>query len=115
MALVFNRVNPAQQEIRKALALSIDRAAIHAVLAQRHGEIAGSLLPGWISGYAFLFSSPQESAATARPAGTAQVTLVLAFDAGDPLAKATADRIAVDARKAGVVIRPMAAAGAGTG
>ncbi len=110
MVLVFNRVNPAQHDMRKALALSIDRAAIHTVLVQRHGEIAAGLLPGWLSGYAFLFSSPPEPAASARSAGTAPVNLALAFDAGDPLAKATADRIAVDARKAGIVIRTTATA-----
>jgi peptide/nickel transport system substrate-binding protein len=113
MALVFNRVNPAQQDMRKALALAIDRAAIQSVLVQRHGEIAGSLLPGWLSGYAFLFSFLQEPGPGVRSAGgSAPVNLLLAYDAADPLAKATAERVAVDARKAQIVIRPTAAAGA---
>ncbi len=106
MALVFNRLSPVQAEVRKALALSIDRAAIHAVLVQKHGDIATSLLPGWLSGYAFLFSAgPEDSIVNRTP-----VSLVLTYDSSDPLAKATADRIAVDARKAGITIRPLAAA-----
>ena len=39
----------------QALSLAIDRAAIVNVLLQRQGEPAGSLLPQWLSGYAFLF------------------------------------------------------------
>jgi peptide/nickel transport system substrate-binding protein len=113
MALVFPRGNPASQEIRKALALSIDRAAIHTVLVQRRGEIAGSLLPGWLSGYAFLFSSLSDPGTAIRAAaGFAPVSLALVFDGTDPLTKATAERIAVDARKAGIAIRPVAATSA---
>ena len=41
--------------LREALALAVDRSAIHTVLLQRQGEISGALLPQWLSGYAFLF------------------------------------------------------------
>ena len=41
--------------MREAVALSIDRTAIHNVLLQKQGEISGALLPRWLSGYAFLF------------------------------------------------------------
>src|SRR4029077_5103281 len=54
MALLFSaRIEDAR--IREALALAVDRSAIHSVLMQRQGEISGALLPQWISGYAFLF------------------------------------------------------------
>lgn len=58
VALVFDRgrANSIDIKTRKALALSIDRSAIHTVLLQRRGEPAESLLPAWLSGYAFLFS-----------------------------------------------------------
>ena len=36
--------------LREALALCVDRAAIHNVLLQRQGEIRGALLPQWLSG-----------------------------------------------------------------
>src|SRR5437879_11719713 len=60
LALVFLRDRPAVQEarLRQAMAFSIDRAAIWSVLLQRQGEVAGGLLPQWLSGYAFLFSTP---------------------------------------------------------
>ena len=57
MGLVFSReVQSAEDgKLREALALSIDREAMNNVLLQGGGEPAGTLLPGWMSGYAFLF------------------------------------------------------------
>jgi len=103
VALVFDRgrSSPVDIRTRKALALAIDRAAIHTVLLQRRGEAAESLLPAWLSGYAFLFSTAREPGA--KPSGAAP--LGLAFDAADPLAKVIAERIAVDCRAAGLPIQ----------
>ena len=54
LALVFSpRFDDARA--REALALAVDRSAIHSVLLQRQGEVSGALLPQWLSGYAFLF------------------------------------------------------------
>src|ERR1041384_1144859 len=54
VALVFGpRVEDAR--VREALALAVDRSAIHTVLLLRQGEITGALLPQWLSGYAFVF------------------------------------------------------------
>ena len=68
LALVFApRFDDAR--VREALALAVDRSAIHAVLLQRQGEISGALLPQWLSGYAFLFpdsARPGARAATGR-------------------------------------------------
>jgi ABC-type transport system substrate-binding protein len=54
LALVFS---PRFDDVRarEALALAVDRSAIHSVLLQRQGEASGALLPQWLSGYAFLF------------------------------------------------------------
>ena len=72
LALVFSaRFDDAR--VREALALAVDRSAIHAVLLQRQGEISGALLPQWLSGYAFLFPTAADLprarslAAGARP------------------------------------------------
>jgi hypothetical protein len=101
IALVFGpRIEDAR--VREALALAVDRAAIHNVLLQRQGEISGALIPQWISGYAFLFPSAADlprarSLAAAVPAGARNLTLA----AED---KAMADRIALNARDAGLTI-----------
>lgn len=98
LALVFSpRVEDAR--VREALALSVDRAAIHAVLLQRQGEISGALLPQWLTGYAFLFPTAQDLprarqlAAGARP---------LSLAPEDPASRAIAERIALNARDAGL-------------
>jgi ABC-type transport system substrate-binding protein len=106
MALVFD---PKVKDpgVREALALAIDRAAIHSVLLQRQGEIAGSLLPQWLSGYAFLFSAAQDlararSLVASLPAGARALTL--GYDAAEPMARSIAERIAVNARDAGLLV-----------
>ena len=67
MALVFSRDSQSAEEgkLRQALALSIDRTAMNDVLLQGGGEPAGTLLPNWLSGYAFLFPTADRS--RARP------------------------------------------------
>lgn len=101
IALVFGpRVEDAR--IREALALSVDRAAIHNVLLQRQGEISGGLLPQWISGYAFLFSTaPDVGRARSLIAGLSAASRTLSLAAED---RAMADRIALNARDAGLLI-----------
>jgi peptide/nickel transport system substrate-binding protein len=93
--------------VRQAVALAVDRSAIHNVLLQRQGEIAGSLLPQWISGYAFLFSTAADLAKARALAGSLPLparTLSLSFE--DPEWRAVADRIALNARDAGLVVSP---------
>jgi ABC-type transport system substrate-binding protein len=97
--------------LRQALAPAIDRAAMHSVLLQRQGEIAGGLLPQWLSGYAFLFPAAPDLAraralAAALPAAARSAPLV--YDPGDPLARSIAERIAVNARDAGITLHPTA-------
>jgi peptide/nickel transport system substrate-binding protein len=104
LALVFSeRISDAR--IREALALAVDRGAIHNVLLQRQGELAGALLPQWISGYAFLFPT---SADTGRARGLTSAfspqsrALTLSFDA--PGLRPIAERIALNARDAGLAV-----------
>jgi hypothetical protein len=91
--------------VREGLALSVDRAAIHSVLFQRQGEIAGGLLPQWISGYTFLFATtpdPARARSLAGPLPAALRALTLSYK--DPAWRAVADRIAVNARDAGLTV-----------
>ncbi len=96
VALVFSpRV--ADARLREALALAVDRTAIYNVLLQRQGEVTGALLPQWLSGYAFLFPAAADLA-RARTLAPGK-TLTLASDD-----RAIADRIALNARDAGLTV-----------
>jgi ABC-type transport system substrate-binding protein len=104
---------PVDARIREALGLAINRAAISNVLLQRRGTAASGLLPQWFTGYEFLFPGNLDLAHArelrADAAAYVVVTpIMLAYDAGDPLAKLVAERIAVDAREAGIVVQPYA-------
>jgi hypothetical protein len=86
---------------REALAWAVDRSAIHTVLLQRQGEISGALLPQWLSGYAFLFPTAADPArARQLAAGARPMTLGVTDAAARPIA----ERIALDARYAGLTV-----------
>jgi hypothetical protein len=93
--------------VGEALSLAIDRAAIHAVLLQKHGEPSAALLPQWLSGYAFLFpAAPDLVKARALLAGmpASGRAFSLGYDASEPQARAVAERIALNARDAGLLL-----------
>jgi len=104
---------PVDARVREALGLAINRAAIGNVLLQRRGMAASGLLPQWLTGYEFIFSGAMnlERARELRTDAAAFVVIspiTLAYDFSDPLAKLMAERIAVDAREAGIVVQPYA-------
>jgi len=109
LALVFERGRAAVEDarLRQAIALAIDRAAIHNVLLQRQGQPASALLPQWLTGYAFLFAAARDlERARDRVALIQPVPRVtLAYDPADPLARLIAERIALNVREAGVVLQ----------
>jgi len=104
LMLVFSgRVSDAR--IREALALAVDRSAIHTVLLQRQGEVTAALLPQWISGYAFLFPTAPDLGKARNLASTESPqsrVLTLSFD--DPGLRPIAERIAVNARDVGLAV-----------
>ncbi|MGH9673196.1 MAG: ABC transporter substrate-binding protein [Bryobacteraceae bacterium] len=100
IALGFDRARPAVREenVRRTLAQSIDRGAIHSVLLQKQGIPADAIVPQWLSGFAFLFERP--------PAGAAsRASITLGVEPRDPLYRLMADRIALNAREAGLTVR----------
>jgi ABC-type transport system substrate-binding protein len=99
----------ASAAVREAVALSIDRAAIHTVLLQRQGEVSAALLPRWLSGYAFLFPI-ERNVARAKQLSAQAPQLAYGYDPQDPILRAIAERVAVNAAEAGITLRP-----AGTG
>lgn len=102
---------PVDPRVREALGLAINRAAISNVLFQRKGIPASGLLPQWLTGYEFMFGGATnlDRAKELRADAAAFVVIspiTLAYDFSDPLAKLVAERIAVDAREAGIVVQP---------
>ena len=88
--------------VRQALALAVDRAAIHNVLLQRQGEVSGALVPQWISGYAFLFPTAADvPRARALLAGVAAPARSLTLAAAD---RTMAERVALNGRDAGLAL-----------
>jgi len=114
LALRFDDSQPASADdhLREALALSLDRDTMANVLLQKQAEPSAALLPNWLSGYAFLFESPMnlERAREIRsslPANEAGGTepLRLHVDAAGDLMKLLAERVAVNARQANLSVQ----------
>jgi peptide/nickel transport system substrate-binding protein len=104
LALFFTREARSDDEthLRNALALSIDSAALNTVVFQAAGEPTGALLPNWLSGYGFVYSSG--SVAT-RPRVPHSVAWTLSCDSSDPTARVAADRILLNAKDAGITLQ----------
>ncbi len=109
IALVFSgKPSVKEPALREAISLSIDRSAIQSTLLQKQGEAAAGLLPQWVSGYSFLFrvtGDVERARQLRRDLGTAP-SLTLAYDWSDPLARAIAERVSVNARDIGIAIQP---------
>jgi peptide/nickel transport system substrate-binding protein len=103
LALVFGS-HIDNSRIREALALAVDRSAIHTML-QRQGEISGALLPQWLSGYAFLFPAAADVVrAQALLAGLPASGRTLSLSVDDVAWRPIAERIALNARYAGLTV-----------
>ena len=109
MMLVFSRDRQSAEDgkLRNALALSIDRTAMNGVLLQGGGEPAGTLLPNWMTGYAFLFPTAADLQRARQMRGEVKAAPAwsLGYDASDPLARVITERIALNARDAGLTLQ----------
>ncbi len=63
-------------QLRAALALAVDRAALYQVIFQKQGEVTASLLPASLTGYSFLFSADRDLPRALNPARRRQSTAV---------------------------------------
>src|SRR5258705_7534313 len=102
----------ADANLREALSLSLDRQTMANVLLQKQAEPASALLPQWLSGYAFLFTMETniERAKELRATLTANLAagnapLRLRVDATGDIAKLLGERVAVNARQAGILVQ----------
>ena len=91
----------------QALALTIDRAPIANVLAQHKGDVAFGVLPQWVSGYEFLFqSTPDVARAKQLMAQVHLGPMSLGYPADNLFLRSVAERVALNARDAGITIQP---------
>ncbi|MGA2813938.1 MAG: ABC transporter substrate-binding protein [Candidatus Acidiferrum sp.] len=108
----------AKARLGEALWLALDRATMANVLLEKQAEPAASFLPQWLSGYAFLFAMDSDVARAKEMSGalfsspggtgaqraTAQ-PLHLRLDGGGDLTKLIAERVAINARQAGIAVQ----------
>jgi ABC-type transport system substrate-binding protein len=114
LALLFARdaTSPDEKLLREALALSIERGSIRSVLLQGAGEPAAGILPNWMGGYEFIFPTSADLA-RARQARDQVHTIpmwTLGYDGSDPIAHLLAERVALNAKDAGLALQPSSAA-----
>lgn len=116
MALLFSREaqSPEEESLRQALALSVDRLSMRNVLLQGAGQAAGGILPNWISGYGFVFPTEADLSRARHVRGQVRKvpTWTLGYDAGDSVARVSAERIALNPRDAGLLLQPTTAGSA---
>jgi ABC-type transport system substrate-binding protein len=116
IALLFARdaTAPADRSLREALALSVDRGSIRSVLLQGAGQPAGSVLPDWMTGYGFVFPADADLVRARHDREEAKVVPVwtVASDPADSIAHLLAERIALNAKDAGLTLLPTTAAAA---
>jgi peptide/nickel transport system substrate-binding protein len=120
VALVFTRdaISAEEKMLREALALSIERGSIRNALLQGAGQPAASVLPNWMSGYGFVFSTDADLRTARsdcerfRAVVHSIPTWTLGYDGSDPLVRLLADRIALNAKDAGLSLQPTTASSA---
>jgi ABC-type transport system substrate-binding protein len=98
--------------LREALSLALDRGTMANVLLQKQAQPAAALLPQWLSGYAFVFNveANLERAKELRrslpaSASAADEPLRLRVEPAGDLPKLLGERVAVNARQAGILIQ----------
>jgi MarR-like DNA-binding transcriptional regulator SgrR of sgrS sRNA len=95
----------ASPNLRAAIALTVDRAALFNVIFQKQGEITGSLLPSALTGYTFLFPTERDvNKAHELRGGLTTPALTLRAEGGAAM-QLVAQRIALNLREAGFSVQ----------
>jgi len=99
---------------RSALAHSVERGSMRNALLQGAGQPAGSILPNWMSGYGFTFpvDADMKQARQEREQVRAAANWTVRYDANDSIARVLVERLALNARDAGVELHPTTTASA---
>ncbi len=106
LALQISDFGPlANPNLRAAIAQAIDRTALANVIFQKEGQVAASLLPQAVSGYAFLFPTDRDlNKAQQLRGGITPPPLFLRAD-GEAAIQLAAQRITLNVREAGFNIQ----------
>jgi peptide/nickel transport system substrate-binding protein len=101
-----------EKRLRSALAHSIDRGSMKSVLLQGAGQATASLLPNWMTGYGFVFSTDADlkEARHLREQARTAPSWTVRYDANDSVAQVLVERVALNARDAGLALQPTTAA-----
>jgi peptide/nickel transport system substrate-binding protein len=114
LALLFTRdvTSPEEKLLREALAWSVERGSIRSVLLQGAGQATTSILPNWMSGYGFVFPTDADlpRARHAREPVHTVPTWTVGYDGSDSMTRLLTERIALNAKDAGVSLQPTPAA-----
>lgn len=113
VALVVQSANAALQDrrVRQAISESIDRASLLNVIFQRQGEITGTLLPNWLTGFGPLFPGTRDidKARELRGQWIAPISpLTIGYDPADATSQLVAERIALNTREIGLTVQAVA-------
>ena len=110
VALVFanDALTSDEQLLRRALANSLERNSMRSALLQGAGQPAASILPNWMSGYGFTFSSDADldRARHERAQVRTAPNWTVGYDANDSVARLLVERIALNAKDAGLALQP---------
>jgi ABC-type transport system substrate-binding protein len=116
VALLFARdvQTPEEKSLRETLALSVDRASMRTVLLQGAGQASAGVLPDWMSGYGFVFSTDADltRARHVREQVGTNPPWTLGYDSADPISRLLAERVVLNGRDAGLSLQPTSASGA---
>ena len=105
VAVEPDRVTDLMAPVLRALAAAFDRQTIARVVAQGQAEPATTLLPAWIGGYVLpALQGRVLSRANVAALPVRLRTFVLRVPPDDPVLRAIADRLVVDAQQAGITI-----------
>jgi peptide/nickel transport system substrate-binding protein len=111
VALVFAHdvKSPEEKVLREVLALSIERGSIRNVLLQGTGQPTAGILPTWMSGYGFVFPIDADLARARRELSQVRSipTWTLGYDSSDPMTQLLSERIALNAKDAGLSLQPI--------
>ena len=96
----------ADAPMRRAAALAVDRNALYNVIFQKQGEITASLLPEWLSGYSFLFSTDRHiHKAQAMRGGALAAPVTMSAESGRGTLQLAAERLSLNLQEAGFKVR----------
>jgi ABC-type transport system substrate-binding protein len=110
LALVIRANNSALQDarIRQAITESIDRTSLLNAIFQRQGEVTGTLLPNWLTGFGPLYPTTRDldHARELRGQWLAPISpLTIGYDPTDTTSQLLAERIALNIREIGLTVQ----------